>query len=171
MSKTLKILAAGVAAWLLLPKRATGPATFTDRDSYLGFSNLPRGIRNNNPGNLKISSSPWRGKIPPERNTDGTFEQFQNYAYGLRAMIKLLLNYMGDGKTTIRQIIRKYAPSTDNNTEAYVQAVSQAINFLPDTPLPATRTVVSALVRSMARHENGMNAVTQRQLNEAWNLI
>ena len=76
--------------------------------SYLGQSNQPRGIRNNNPGNLRISGNAWQGKIPTSQNTDGAFEQFSYYVYGVRAMIKLIGNdHTNYGLNTVAQIINR----------------------------------------------------------------
>ncbi len=63
-------------------------------DTMKQFSNtnLPRGYRNNNPLNLRISSSSWLGKVAD--NTDGVFEQFSDIRYGYRAAIKTIRNYI-----------------------------------------------------------------------------
>lgn len=55
--------------------------------SFLHKPNLSRGLRNNNPGNLILTSIGWDGKIPNAQNTDGTFEQFTSANYGIRANV------------------------------------------------------------------------------------
>lgn len=173
MIKSQYIVLGFLALGLLAPRSGSAANTPAASGlSYLGRNDLPRGMRNNNPGNLRISSSPWQGKIPADQNTDGAFEQFVNYAYGTRAMIKLLINYMQSGRNTIRSILYRYAPPSDNNdTEAYVQAVSIATQYGPETPLTANREVLTRLVIAMARHENGRDAVSIDQFNEAWTLL
>ena len=49
-----------------------------------------RGLRNNNPGNIRLSRTVWQGEIRPSR--DRSFCQFRTMAYGYRALIKLLQN-------------------------------------------------------------------------------
>lgn len=172
MNKALKIITGVLVAWALSPKRAYAfSESFAERDSYLGHHSLPRGIRNNNPGNLKITPIQWQGKIPAARNTDGVFEQFERYVYGIRAMMKDILGDMREGKDTLRKIINEYAPTSENQTSAYVAAVSAATGWGPDTRLQASYATMARLIPAMVFHENGMPAVTQRQLEAAWALI
>lgn len=141
--------------------------------SFLGNDTLPRGMRNNNPGNLKVSSSAWQGKIPVSQNTDGTFEQFYSYLYGIRAMIKLIKNtYIGSwGKRTIREIIQTYAPNTENDSEAYIFYVSELVGISPDQILSTDRESMRRLIQAMAYYENGRTAITNDQFNAAWEII
>lgn len=140
-----------------------------------GGGSAPRGIRNNNPGNIKISSSAWQGKVPVSQNTDGTFEQFTSYAYGVRAMLKLLQNYIQrDGKDTIRKIIYKYAPpgGTDKNpTENYIRKVSEWSGIGADQRITFTRSTVKPLSQAMAYFENGRPAISDTQFEQGWNLL
>ena len=169
----LHIIGGLMAFALLAPRRGNASTSLNSSGmSYLGRNDLPRGIRNNNPGNLRISSSPWQGKIPIAQNTDGAFEQFVNYSYGIRAMTKLLINYIQSGRNTISSILYRYAPPSDNNdTAAYVRAVATATGIGPETPLTVNRSVLQRLVIAMAKHENGRDAITSTQFNTAWNLL
>lgn len=119
----------------------------------------PRGIRNNNPGNIKIGSSDWNGKIPVEENTDGTFEQFSEMRLGVRAMTKLIGNYIKRGNAmTLQTIIEKYAPSSENNTNAYVQSVAKRAQINPDDLAVNwynNMDDVSRFIDAMIYHENG----------------
>lgn len=84
-----------------------------------------RGIRNNNPFNIKRSSNCWLGKVPFSASTDKVFEQFESIDYGLRAGIKLLIKYIRvDKLKTVREIISRYAPLSENDTEQYVKFVT-----------------------------------------------
>ena len=140
--------------------------------SYLGQSGLPRGMRNNNPGNLRIGSSPWKGKIPVAQNQDGAFEQFEAYVWGIRAMILNLRNYFNGGFNTINKIIYKWAPPGDNNnTPAYVATVSNQTGFGPDQVLEFNQDTLKKLVRAMAYVENGRDAVTPDQFNYSWSIL
>ncbi|WP_282780400.1 hypothetical protein [Phaeodactylibacter xiamenensis] len=139
---------------------------------------IPRGIRNNNPGNLKVSNSAWLGKVPFAENTDidcqggqvvRTFEQFYEYRYGIRALIKLIQNYMeGRNLRTIAQIINRYAPSSENNSTAYIDYVSDRLGIAPNVPLQFTRETMRLLVQAIARHENGREAITDAEFYDVW---
>jgi hypothetical protein len=104
--------------------------------SFLGRSELPRGLRNNNLGNIRVAKNDWLGKIPVLKNTDGSFEQFKDVPHGIRAMFKLLIGYFENkGIKTIRGIINKYAPPFENNTEAYIQSVAKKTGIPADKEL------------------------------------
>lgn len=91
-----------------------------------------RGIRNNNPFNIRRSLNSWRGKI--KHSSDPDFEQFTTIVYGIRAGIQLLLNgYLRSGYKTVPQIINKYAPSSENNTSGYIDYIYQNSPLRPTT--------------------------------------
>lgn len=138
--------------------------------SYLGKNGYPRGMRNNNPGNIRVGSSPWQGKIPLSQNTDGAFEQFTTYVYGIRAMIKNLLNY---NLNTLRDIIYKWAPPGDNNdTEQYVNFVALKTGISPTQPISLQdKNTLRKIVKAMAEMENGRQAITDDQFNYAYSII
>lgn len=120
--------------------------------------NLARGLRNNNPGNIRISSSAWQGKIPVSQNTDGAFEQFTDMVYGVRALGKLLLNYFQNyGLDTVQGLINRYAPPSENLTGSYVAFVSDQLGVNPtDRINVADPHVLSQLVEAIIKHENGI---------------
>lgn len=79
---------------------------------------MKRGTRNNNPGNIKLTSLSWRGKVPNSENTDGTFEQFREMPYGIRALYRLLVTYVNKYKLrSVDAIIDRYAPSGENREQ------------------------------------------------------
>ena len=83
---------------------------------------LPRGIRNNNPLNIRIGNR-WIGEV--ENPTDKEFEQFKDMKFGLRAGFILLKRYIERYQlTTITDIISRWAPSKENNTKEYIAMVS-----------------------------------------------
>ncbi|MEO6177290.1 MAG: hypothetical protein ABIP27_19200 [Flavobacterium circumlabens] len=95
-----------------------------------------RGLKNNNPGNLKRTNIAWQGKIPLGENLDKVFEQFVNVHYGLRAMYKDLINDINKGKNTVKLLISEYAPKTDNNnTDAYIKSVAKTLGVTPTQKL------------------------------------
>ena len=80
----------------------------------------PRGIRNNNPLNIRRGQS-WRGLRP--KQTDSEFCQFITMAWGIRAACRILRTYRRRGWVTVTQIIEHWAPQTENNTTAYIKYV------------------------------------------------
>jgi len=142
-----------------------GPADVDNR----GSSGI-RGIRNNNPGNLKRTTIQWQGKVPFSDSTDGTFEQFYKYKYGIRAMIKDLQNdYRVDGMRTLKKLITAYAPSSENNTSSYIAEVSGWTGINPNAILPDTKSTWKTLCIAMARRENGPpNSITSAQFDQVW---
>lgn len=132
-----------------------------------------RGIRNNNPGNLRISSNEWQGKIPISQNSDGSFEQFETWVLGLRAMIKLIRNYIGNGYDSINKIVNRYAPSSDgNNTNAYINSVVKETGILANKRISTDdKTALRKIIKAMVRKELGCGLVTDSEFNKAWDLL
>ena len=90
-----------------------------------------RGLRNNNPGNIRLSRTVWQGEIRPSR--DRSFCQFRTMAYGYRALIKLLQNYRrNNGCRTIADFINRWAPPVENNTSGYISRVCREMQ-VPNT--------------------------------------
>ena len=128
----------------------------------------PRGLRNKNPLNIvKNPNISWQGEIKP--STDKNFAQFETLAYGCRAALKLLRTYYEKHKCrTISSIIRRWAPETENNVQAYIQNVSRMTGIEPTTPLPPmkeeTKLVWCDLVLAMATVECGLDVKTKEML-------
>lgn len=113
---------------------------------------VPRGIRNNNPGNLRSDVS-WAFMTGSDT---GGFAIFDDSVHGLRALAKDLVTKIDkDGLTTIQAIISKYAPTSENNTAAYIVSVSQDSGFAADEQLTADADTLSRLMRAIVNHENG----------------
>ena len=118
----------------------------------------PRGLRNNNPLNIRRSGDKWQGlRVLQE---DKSFFQFQTMAYGWRAAFRLLCHtYYGKYKLrTIRDIITRWAPPKENNTEAYIRRVTDRIGIGPDKELgdPQTHPTQWMMIGiAMAIVENG----------------
>lgn len=86
---------------------------------------LPRGIRNNNPLNIRVGNH-WIGEV--EKPTDKEFEQFTDIIWGLRAGFILLRRYiMLYGLKTVHDIISRWAPASENNTSNYIKLVSTSM--------------------------------------------
>lgn len=101
---------------------------------------LPRGLRNNNPLNIRISGIAWRGKRPLSQNTDGSFEQFDTMQNGIRAALINLRTYIKKYRVNTPQtIVQRWAPASDgNNTAAYVQRVCYLTGFASGKILSAS---------------------------------
>ena len=106
----------------------------------------PRGIRNNNPLNIRLSSDKWQGQIYANVNDndnnsspkgDAEFVQFYSMEYGWRAAFVILCRtYYGKyGLKTIRDIVSRWAPAKENNTEAYIRHVSDYTGIAPNKVL------------------------------------
>ena len=149
----------------------------TGQNAYARPLQQSRGIRNNNPGNLRLSNEKWEGKISNEQNTDGAFEQFTTFAFGVRALILLLRNYIRGGRDTIRKIINSYAPASDNNdTERYIsfvvnRLVEGGVNVSADTVLAINRLALRLLAQGIARMENGVECISDAQFDEGYQLL
>ena len=115
-----------------------------------------RGIRNNNPLNIRHSTNKWQGMAPSQ--SDRAFVQFTARKYGYRAAFVL-----------IGKIVARWAPSSDgNNTQAYIRFVSKTSGIKPDTPLRfADQKSMVAIVRSMAQMESAI-IEDEALLNEAY---
>lgn len=130
----------------------------------------PRGLRNNNPGNLRRSKDNWQGLAADQ--TDPEFFQFTDMAYGYRALMKTLQNYRRlYGLQTIRQLITRWAPPTENDTEAYIRAVCRELQ-VPDSFAPDLddRDSLCALAAAISRYENGVPAVRE-DVERGWALL
>jgi hypothetical protein len=118
--------------------------------SFIGRSDLPLGLRNNNPGNIRPGDA-WQGMT----GTNGGFITFQDVSWGLRALATDLANKINRGLTTIRAIVSTYAPPSENNTAAYIAAVSDDTGIDADQPLSMDASTLHDLVRAIINHENG----------------
>lgn len=117
---------------------------------------IPRGIRNNNPLNIRIGNV-WLGEV--REPTDPDFEQFISMVYGVRAGFVLLRRYIRHyHRTTIPQVIAAWAPSTENNTEAYISAVCQMSKISRDETLDYyNQDQMFRLMDAMIFHECGQH--------------
>lgn len=117
---------------------------------------LPRGLRNNNPLNIRIGSH-WLGEV--EDPTDKEFEQFSCIHYGLRAAFYLLRRYIERyGLKTIPEIVSRWAPASENNTKGYIDIVVQLSGIQKTENLKfSDREKMVALVDAMAVVECGQH--------------
>jgi hypothetical protein len=133
-------------------------------------TNTPRGLRNNNPGNIRKNNIVYQGEVVPSK--DEAFKQFTTMAYGYRAMFVLLHTYQRKyGLNTIASIISRYAPAVENHTETYINAVAEA-SGVPETSHITTTNgdVMIPIVSAMSRVENGVPAELS-EVEQGWKLF
>ena len=123
---------------------------------------MTRGYRNNNFGNIRITKDKngkqtfWKGEIV---GTDKSFKTFKDAAYGYRAIFALLKEYISKGYNTIEKIINRYAPSSENNTNAYINTVCKRSGIVKDVKIAASDLVtLSKIVSAISFVENGIPA-------------
>jgi hypothetical protein len=124
---------------------------------------VSRGLRNNNPGNIRKSGDSWQGLASAQPDT--AFFSFISMEYGIRALAVILKNYQRKyGLNTVRKMVTRWAPPAENDTTAYVNAVAKAVGVGADTPIdiagggPNDGDLLLKLVRAIMRHENGVEA-------------
>jgi hypothetical protein len=115
----------------------------------------PLGIRLNNPGNIIHSDNRWNGETRLQK--DKKFVRFITPQAGIRAMMKILLTYQNEYHfATIGQIITRYAPPEENNTQSYIDDVVIRIG-IPDNKFIDLSNVETLMIlsESMVIHEQG----------------
>ena len=119
---------------------------------------MSRGLRNNNPGNIRINKDKFQGEVVPSQ--DKAFKQFETMAYGYRAVFVTLDTYRKRGLNTIDKIIRSWAPPEDNNhTENYINYVVKWSGVTKDKVLTqSSGNEYKKIVAAMSRVENGKDA-------------
>ena len=119
-----------------------------------GIEKLPRGIRNKNPGNIKLGTD-WDGLAADQ--TDPTFCIFDEAVMGIRALQRSLLTYrFTHKKATIDEIIYRWAPPSENSTDKYVEFVCKKLNKEKDVRLNNSMEDYLPLVKAIIQMENGM---------------
>lgn len=115
---------------------------------------LHRGIRNNNPLNIRVGNH-WLGEVGEP--TDTEFEQFQTMFYGVRAGFVLIKRYMMRYHLdTLTKIITRWAPPSENNTASYIRRVASRMGVNPNLVLSwYDRKTMLALVDAMILQESG----------------
>lgn len=133
-----------------------------------------RGIRNNNPLNIRKGCN-WRGERSVQ--LDREFEEFESMEFGIRAAIKLICNHI-NGKTSrhkpctnLVQLIETWAPPTENNTKAYIKTVEELTGINRYQRIYANnREMVSRIVMAMAKVETGV-LLDANLVRSAWDLL
>lgn len=128
-------------------------------EQHAQSAKAPRGIRNNNPGNIDFRGQAGATLEKP----GGRFARFETAYDGLKALSRQLMRYF-KGKTTgkplktLNDIISTWAPGNENNTAAYIAQMSKMMGVAPDAILNLKDPqVMSSLMNGIIHHENGRN--------------
>lgn len=122
---------------------------------FRGREDLPLGIRNNNPGNIR-PGDPWTGKV----GENAGFIVFRTLQLGIRALSMDLCNKYLKGYDTIREVLTRYAPTSENDTEKYIKSVAKSTGLDPNKPYELSQKTLTDLVLAICLHENGKIALT-----------
>lgn len=132
---------------------------------------MARGLRNNNPLNIRLSAKTiWKGEVRPSQ--DKSFCQFETMAYGYRAGLKLLQNYRkANGCRTMADFINRWAPPVENNTSGYISRVCREMH-VPASHVPDVndKATMCAFVAAMSQVENGVPAM-MADVVAGWELL
>lgn len=165
------LLIAGIAVLWRRAQAQEVPAA----DDYFDYSSFelgfigdsmtdPRGIRNNNPGNIEYNGTDWQGLASPA--SDGRYCIFVDEKWGIRAMARVLTTYNKKyGLNTVRGIIERWAPSFENDTSAYIAHVANWLGVTEDQPYDVIKYLVP-LVEVIIQHENGVQPYSISQIKE-----
>lgn len=116
---------------------------------------LPRGIRNHNPGNIRLTKTKWQGQRAMQFDRD--FVEFEAPVMGLRALMKVLLTYYRRyGLDTVQSVINRWAPPHENATDCYAAHVARCLGVRRVTSLDLEKPeTLVALAKAIVLHENG----------------
>lgn len=127
-----------------------------------GVLGVPRGIRNNNPLNIRKGND-WQGEII---GSDAEFETFSHSKYGFRAGAKLLRNYQSLYKLqTIGEIIHRFAPPSENHTSNYAAYVAKKMGVATNAPIDLSNDKTLA---SMMLYMSEMEVGKHYSYSDAW---
>lgn len=143
----------------LFPLRSNTAA----KDNQIPTDTAPRGIRNNNPGNLNYAGQSGAKK---ESGENGRFAVFESMRDGISALYRQIQLYFSRGVNTIESVVNKYAPAEDNNNvQAYIRQLVGATGKQADEKLSGEDTeTVFKLIRGIINHENGKGYVSDQDI-------
>ncbi len=128
-----------------------------------GYKSAPRGIRNNNPGNLNYAN---QSGATMEGGEGGRFAVFESMQHGIAALYKQLQLYFKRGINTLSSIVKTYAPASDNNNvDAYISALTKATGKGANEVLDSGDTAtIARLMKGIVDHENGKGYISSSDI-------
>ncbi|HEO9071295.1 TPA: hypothetical protein QIF25_000859 [Enterobacter asburiae] len=132
-------------------------------NSYDAYGTMPRGIRNNNPGNLNYVG---QAGATMEGGEGGRFAVFESMQHGVAALYKQLQLYFKRGINTLSSIVKTYAPASDNNNvDAYISALTKATGKGANEVLDSGDTAtIARLMKGIVDHENGKGYISSSDI-------
>ena len=134
---------------------------------------ISRARRNRNPGNIRRSQVRFKGEVQPSSDPD--FKEFESMAWGYRAMFVVMNTYSRKyGICTIRGIVTRWAPPSENDTESYVRYVSRRSGIDPDVKVyVCDGGTMKSIAEAMSRIERGSEPTAEEMeaLEEGWRLF
>lgn len=129
---------------------------------------LPRGMRNNNPLNIRHSASRWLGMA--DEQTDKDFVQFKAMRWGIRAAFIIIRTYIKQYRCdTIAKIVSRWAPTSENNTKAYIDRVVKFTGLQADKKLKfEDKTFICSIVQAMHVVECGGAFLTYMEFESGY---
>ena len=137
--------------------------------SFLNQPGLPLGLRNNNPGNLRVGDT-WQGMVGENQG----FVVFENIGWGIRALGIDLSTKIKNGYNTIELIIFRYAPPSENDTLAYIASVVEFTGLSQNRELTADQNTLKRLIRAIMNVELGSGysaMITDADINEGLEMM
>jgi len=152
--------------WNDFPRKNWTPSVLWGCDDIKSEApKVPRGIRNNNPGNIRDFGIPWEG-LAGKDNAD--FCKFKSAHHGLRALSRDMITKIGNGVNTVDKIISKHAPPNENDTSSYIKHVARVVsNGDGHKVLKADDITIALLVKTIVKHENGKMPYSDAEINAA----
>ena len=135
----------------------------------------PRGIRNNNPGNI-VAGDKWLGRT----GTDGKYVKFKSSVYGIRAIGKIINTYEKRYKiNTVKGIITRWAPPSENNTKQYINFVCRETGLKPTEKLNIfdsrgklkREQILKSLISAIVKMENGSYRYSDKTYTDAFRML
>ena len=154
------LIIAGVGFYLMTRQTDIADPIISEALDVIGVQ--PRGIANNNPGNIEYTGDQWQG-IDSDMPSDGRFVRFTAPEYGIRAMGRILNTYRDKyGANTIYKIINRWSPPNENNTASYIDEVANKLDIAPHDPVPYS--LRPHLIAAMIKRENGVQPYSLQEI-------
>lgn len=136
---------------------------------------VPRGIRNNNPGDIEADGDPWQGlakphEMTPEQQAETRFCVFTTPIYGIRAMARTLITYQDKyGIRSVEAVVARWAPAEDrNDVDAYIRSLVSKTGFKRGEVLDMHKFEhLAPMVEGIIWHENGVQPYSRAQITKA----
>lgn len=132
---------------------------------------LPAGLRNNNAGNILLTSIPWVGKVPNNQNTSGVHEQFISSEYGLRALFKQLQSTLKKTDGSLKEFVQKYSGESNTPVSSNYEAVLG--QYLGKKTITNSKKDLVNLAKGVIYFENGSpsSIISNTEIEKGWQLL